>query len=443
LREKAKKKHKIASSPTEAQKVSTIAPQEGYLQNESSSEGTDSNLPIAKSESATERSRPSMMAEKVFKKKLAILASAQSKEVVLTATICGRAVSLYKIWQVVQSKELGGFTGVDEKRLWPVVARKLNFNDFQHKNAANELELWYRDILLILDDAHDEFERLSEDKMIQIQLNSATSERDNEDSRPVKTSRESHDAQSSRKRQRIDKGKVATHEIPGTPERIVDSTPVHQSFHSTQQRRDSSRMAIEDVEEESESELSVRPFKKISLSAASTPSVADRLVAEPETQDFHYPLEQHDELETVPCVPASHRRRTNTKSQNSTTYEKITEGSSTRRRAEAQTEAQDLGSFIDHYTSLGYDTRHIIEALEATTMDTGDAAFVMESLQQGKGVPRDIQGVWTSDDDEAVEGADHPNFGDAIEKHGIDRVGRRRQFLADQKAARDQLSRSK
>lgn len=75
-------------------------------------------------------------------------------------------------------------------------------------------------------------------------------------------------------------------------------------------------------------------------------------------------------------------------------------------------------------------------------MNTGDAGVVMEALQAGNGVPKNIQGVWTSSDDEAVEEDEHPNFRDVVEKHGMDRLETRRMFLAHRRAAKDQLSRS-
>jgi hypothetical protein len=110
---------------------------------------------------------------------------------------------------------------------------------------------------------------------------------------------------------------------------------------------------------------------------------------------------------------------------------------------QAQTEAQrgaELSSFVEHYISLGYSGVHVMQALDSTTMNAGDAGIVMEDLREGKGIPKNIQGVWTFSDDEAVEGNDHPRFREALEKHGMDRVNLRRRFLADRKAARKQLT---
>jgi hypothetical protein len=110
---------------------------------------------------------------------------------------------------------------------------------------------------------------------------------------------------------------------------------------------------------------------------------------------------------------------------------------------QSQTEAQhgaELNSFVEHYISLGYSGVHVIQALDSTTMNAGDAGIVMENLRGDKGIPKNIQGVWTSSDDEAVEGNDHSRFREILEKHGMDRVNLRRRYLADRKAARKQLT---
>ncbi|OAR03040.1 hypothetical protein LLEC1_04275 [Akanthomyces lecanii] len=60
---------------------------------------------------------------------------------------------------------------------------------------------------------------------------------------------------------------------------------------------------------------------------------------------------------------------------------------------------QELSDLIQHYESLGYAHKTVIEGLQRTTMAPGLATVVMQSLQEGKGVPAHHEGIWTARDD--------------------------------------------
>ena len=487
IHEKAKRQAGQVSTRSEPKQDSAVAPRLSPSKQGPQQLATESALSTSVSEGSNsqptrENARPPIMSELAFEKKLLGIAEGLKKKVIFNPVVCGKTIPLYKLWQIVQSEEFGGLDAVSERRMWPAVARKLNFNDFQHSNAAKELESFYVDILWILDVGQEEFEHAdeseSEQEMIEAQLlKTAARETQNPDGDVVdfeagRESRESSDdldvpsslsqrpklvtpsktrvggsysshepssePRSSRKRQRIDKGKEVMREIPGTPERISDNDQVPHSAHSAHQLEGAAQRGIEDDEEDSESELFVRPFKKVNMSPRPSPSAALRGTLEPETQDFHFPP---DEVESAPSAPSSRPKKTQNGNQNAAARARITEGTSSRPQAQAQG-GGELTSIVEDYVALGYHEAHVLLALEATTMNTGDAGVVMEALQAGNGVPKNIQGVWTSSDDEAVEEDEHPNFRDVVEKHGMDRLETRRMFLAHRRAAKDQLSRS-
>lgn len=92
----------------------------------------------------------------------------------------------------------------------------------------------------------------------------------------------------------------------------------------------------------------------------------------------------------------------------------------------------ELREYMDKYISLSTPQHIIVDALAATCMHTGDAHLVMESLMKGDGIPSNIQGVWTEEDDRDLQN----QFGDrglgyrrVISKHGKKRCDARMEFL--------------
>ena len=57
---------------------------------------------------------------------------------------------------------------------------------------------------------------------------------------------------------------------------------------------------------------------------------------------------------------------------------------------------------VEYYMALGYPEGIVRASLEATTCDTGEAAQLMERLKEGRGVPRDVGGVWTEEDNRGI-----------------------------------------
>ena len=430
----------------------------------------------------TENARLLKRTEEAFKSRIARVAKGLKVfKVNFNPVICGKTIPLFKLWQTVWSEEFGGCAEVTKRCLWPLVARKLNFNDFRHSSAAKDLERCYREILVFLEDGEEDYEttelseteeqemiedqlrntaaretRRSTDDFLVIETESENWESDDDLDRRLSLSRQQTPSSSNKrrlgsshsnkvasskvwpsiKRQRIDKGKEKELEIPSTPQAASNSDNDGQprSSHGNPQLEGASSIVLEGIDDDSESELFARPFKQVNLSP--TPPRAVQRTLEPETQDFHFPLKPHDELETAAPIPLSHSRQAQNVSRSPARCAKVTKTTS----AESRTEVEgELDAFIDDLVDQGYSELHIIRALEATTMNTVDAGIVMKSLHVGKGIPNNMQGVWTSSDDEAVEEKDHARFGEVLGKHGIHRVGLRQRFLADQKAVKNQV----
>ncbi|KAL5001860.1 Rap1 Myb domain-containing protein [Aspergillus recurvatus] len=80
---------------------------------------------------------------------------------------------------------------------------------------------------------------------------------------------------------------------------------------------------------------------------------------------------------------------------------------------------QDIDSWIDSRVRAGKGSEdQVIEALQCTSMDPGLADKVLESLTAGKGIPTDMRGVWTAQDDRDLEAQDTRDIQRVIEKHG-------------------------
>jgi hypothetical protein len=59
---------------------------------------------------------------------------------------------------------------------------------------------------------------------------------------------------------------------------------------------------------------------------------------------------------------------------------------------------------FEKWQAFGYNLKTIIKAYEATSFsDDALAGAVMQSIQEGRGVPRDMQWVWTKEDDDDLQ----------------------------------------
>jgi len=377
--------------------------------------------------------------------------------------ICGKQIPLFRLWQIVKS-EFGGFDEVTGRGRWPMVARKFNFSDFQlrHASAAADLEACYKEILASFEEFSDELEKdnltdSQEQLMLEVQLKIPTGidqdeeeqELDEDDydddlnapqsspAQPISPAakkrtmpdRGGRGGSSHSKRQRIDKGKGKEREIPSTPEDLINNNIQVAPYKPSPLKFGS---PILDEQEDSE-DLFMQPFKRPDLSFLEQ----RHPTLEPEAQDFHFPLQDDDEVGLHDSISSSPpRHKIQYLNGNLAAQQSVDDDSSTQSQTESQTEAQLL-EYIDRHVALGYEQAVVIEALEATTMSTGDAGIVMESLTKGDGIPENIQGVWTALDDLAlmVEGSE--DYGRIMVKHGMKKISQRRKYLKDQEEARD------
>ncbi|KAL4817505.1 Rap1 Myb domain-containing protein [Aspergillus spinulosporus] len=80
---------------------------------------------------------------------------------------------------------------------------------------------------------------------------------------------------------------------------------------------------------------------------------------------------------------------------------------------------QDIDSWIDSQIRAGKGSEdQVIEALQCTSMDPELAEKVLESLTAGKGIPTNMRGVWTAQDDRDLEAQNTRDIQRVIEKHG-------------------------
>ncbi|KAE8445129.1 hypothetical protein EG329_013731 [Mollisiaceae sp. DMI_Dod_QoI] len=429
---------------------------------------------------------PSTTDESVFKEQLLFLADQFGLDVDFKPKICGRTIPLFRLWQVVESDEFGGFDAVVGQRLWPKVARQLNFNEFKHPQAAAELQDCFAEILADFEMAKNEtpedasLTESQEMALINEQLRQTTAretqsledlevldedEQDDDLNYPQSTPRQPLSSPSGKrsfdtsgqdsfynKRQRIDKGKGKEIEIPSTPEDVINGgQTIRSSFQPSPLNYTSAQPEHQDDEgDESESdELYIRPpnFQRAVLSAVESRVTARAL--EPETQDFHFPPEQEEDIHaalddlTPSPVRSSAKIPDRSRASDVATHGTVhssnkNEDSSTQSQTESQRK-EELQAFVDNWVSLGYPLDTVIEALEITTMETPNAGYVMEQLMEGAGVPEDIPGVWTWYEDEALDKRkDSLDFEKVVRKHGIKRCAVRKKFLKDQKSAAKQ-----
>jgi hypothetical protein len=437
---------------------------------------------------------PTTTNEKLFKHHLSILAESFELVVDFEPTICGRTIPLFKLWQVVQAEEFGGFDEVNGRNLWPQVARQLNFNDWRHASAAADLKDCYSEILADFEEVRKEereengLTESQEEALIESQLRQTAAretqptsadegdEGDEEDDEIVEEEEELEDdldaPQSSpriipsssskrsfgtdrtnqpisyNKRQRIDKGKGKELEIPSTPEDLINNNQKIRPSHQPSPLKYSSPHEPDLYGESSEDELFVRQinFQK----PKSKPSPQPRIL-EPETQDFHFPpeLDNEDksswvEISSSPPPQSQPQQHSSNGTSNAATHGTAHSTNQWDSSTQSQTESQraaEINEYIEHHVGMGIPQDVVISALEATTMEPGISSPVMESLMMGDGIPEDIAGVWTSWDDDSLEAeAESGEYKALIRKHGIKRIGLRKRFLRDSREVQAEVA---
>lgn len=81
------------------------------------------------------------------------------------------------------------------------------------------------------------------------------------------------------------------------------------------------------------------------------------------------------------------------------------------------------------------DKIQVIEALRCTTMDTTLTDQVLPYLKAGKGIPTNMRGVWTAEDDKCIEGNDARIIEQLYKKHGEELANSRVGYLGERRAA--------
>ncbi|KAJ5646755.1 hypothetical protein N7490_003127 [Penicillium lividum] len=90
----------------------------------------------------------------------------------------------------------------------------------------------------------------------------------------------------------------------------------------------------------------------------------------------------------------------------------------------------DIDSWIDARLARGdVELPIVLEALQCTSMNPEFAEKVLEQCAAGKGIPHDMPGVWTAEDDKRLEGEDQRDIQSLFDKHGEDACEARFEFL--------------
>ena len=88
-----------------------------------------------------------------------------------------------------------------------------------------------------------------------------------------------------------------------------------------------------------------------------------------------------------------------------------------------------LEKWLDTRMESGVDAVTLGLVLKSTNNDPELADIVLESLDNDEGVPTDIRGIWTEEDDECLDAVDARKINAMIEKHGQEGLDKRYDFL--------------
>ncbi|KAI9793297.1 MAG: hypothetical protein M1833_000796 [Piccolia ochrophora] len=92
-------------------------------------------------------------------------------------------------------------------------------------------------------------------------------------------------------------------------------------------------------------------------------------------------------------------------------------------------ESRELDEWIDAMMKAGFAEDHVYTALHRTSMHTGLARSALRFLDIGAPIPKDMQGVWTEGEDEAMRGPDGRIIQQLERKHGKQAFEARIRFL--------------
>ncbi|MCJ1245299.1 hypothetical protein MMC30_002503 [Trapelia coarctata] len=88
-----------------------------------------------------------------------------------------------------------------------------------------------------------------------------------------------------------------------------------------------------------------------------------------------------------------------------------------------------LENWIDAQLKNGIDPDVLELALKSASNNPDLAEIVLDALRKGEGVPDDVWGIWTEEDDECLEAVDARRIDKVMEKHGRDALDVRYEFL--------------
>lgn len=98
---------------------------------------------------------------------------------------------------------------------------------------------------------------------------------------------------------------------------------------------------------------------------------------------------------------------------------------------------EDIDTWIEDRLRTGKadNEEQVIKALQCTSMDPRLADKVLEYLSAGKGIPEDMPGVWTAEDDECAEADNSRAVERVLKKHGSEAFDARFNYLSMARAA--------
>jgi len=93
-------------------------------------------------------------------------------------------------------------------------------------------------------------------------------------------------------------------------------------------------------------------------------------------------------------------------------------------------DAPDVDTWIDQRLARGAKESHVFDALRCTSMVPDMADKVLEYLTAGKGIPDDMPGVWTAEDDDCLQAEEYSRVQRALTKHGEEAYKERWEYFS-------------
>lgn len=106
-------------------------------------------------------------------------------------------------------------------------------------------------------------------------------------------------------------------------------------------------------------------------------------------------------------------------------------GSAEESASAAIADPADIEAFIEGQLKLGHSEERVVYALERTSMNSALAQHVLDALASGAGLPRDVPGVWTEDEDAALRGDDSREMMRLERWHGREAYAYRMEVLEE------------